>query len=141
MNVLSQHIASNQPRFVDNGDGTITDTKLRLMWTKATLCTKNVDQYEAEKICKDCRVGGYSDWDLPEVEPLFFLADRTRYKPAIDTAFFPDTHSDWYWTRTLAASAPSAAWIVYFSGGGSCYGSRGGSSAFVRACRALPAGQ
>jgi hypothetical protein len=141
MNALSQAIAALPSRFNDNGDGTVTDHLLRVMWTKDTLSAANVTQYDAEKICADCRAGGHEDWRLPDVEELFLLADRTRREPAIDTAFFPDTHSDWYWTRTIAAGAPRAAWLVCFNGGSSGSFHRGSDLAFVRAVRSLPAGQ
>jgi hypothetical protein len=141
MNALSQAIAALPARFTDNGDGTVTDHLLRVMWTKDTLSAANVTQYDAEKICADCRVGGHEDWRLPDVEELFLLADRSRREPAIDTASFPDTHSDWYWTRTIAAGAPRAAWLVYFYGGYSHLYLRGYDGAFVRAVRSLPAGQ
>lgn len=141
MNALSQAIAALPSRFADNGDGTVTDHLLRVMWTKDTLSTANVTQYDAEKICADCRVGRHEDWRLPDVEELFLLADRSRREPAIDTSFFPDTHSDWYWTQTIAAGAPRAAWVVYFDNGFSDYSLRGYSGAFVRACRAMPSGQ
>jgi hypothetical protein len=140
MNAAIQPITPAAPRFIDNGDGTITDLLLRKMWTKETLSTKCVTHYEAEKIAAECRVGGHSDWQLAEVEDLFSLADRTRHSPAIDIAFFPDTHSDCYWARTLVASAPRAAWFVYFSYGVSNDFHRG-YVAFVRAVRSLPPGQ
>jgi hypothetical protein len=142
MNALATAVTASLPRFVDNGDGTITDTKLGLMWPKETQSTANVTQYEAEKICAELRLGGYDDWRLPDVEELFQLADRTRRNPAIDTEFFPDTHSDWYWTRTIYADGTSrAAWIVYFGYGGSLDYDRDGGDAFVRAVRSVPAGQ
>jgi hypothetical protein len=141
MNALTQAIAALPSRFVDNGDGTITDLLLRVMFTKETLSEANVTQHQAAEICAACRVGGYDDWRLPEVEELFLLADRSRRGPAIDTDYFPDTHGDWYWTGTLLAEAPGAAWFVGFDGGDSDYGLRGSVSAFVRAVRSLPAGQ
>jgi hypothetical protein len=141
MNALAQAIAAHPSRFADNGDGTVTDYLLRVMWTQQTLSDANVTQQKAEEICAACRVAGHEDWRLPDVEELFLLADRTRREPAIDTAFFPDTHSDWYWTRTLFAAAPSAAWFVYFNGGLSGYYDRDGLNAYVRAVRSLPAGQ
>ena len=142
MNAIASTDPTAQPRFIDNGDGTITDTKHNLMWTKDTISTKNVNQYEAEKICADCRVGGHDTWRLPDVEELFPLADRSRLRPAIDTTFFPDTHSDWYWTRTLYADAASrAAWFVFFDYGNSGDCNRGNGNAFVRACRPLSSGQ
>jgi hypothetical protein len=51
-------------RFVDNGDGTITDTKRRIMWQKGDN-GKEVTFEEAQDYCKALRLGGYADWRLP----------------------------------------------------------------------------
>ena len=142
MNALTTAVTASLPRFVDNGDGTVTDTTLGLMWPKETQSAANVTQYEAEKICAELRLGGYDDWRLPDVEELFRLADRTRLNPAVNIEFFPDTHSDWYWTRTIYADRKSrAAWVVGFGSGGSYDFDRVSNGAFVRAVRSVPAGQ
>lgn len=53
-----------EARFVDNGDGTVTDTKRKIMWQKGDN-GKEVTFEEAEKYCKTLRLGGYTDWRLP----------------------------------------------------------------------------
>src|SRR3546814_20749117 len=78
-------------RFVDNGDGTITDTASGLMWSKATLCDDEVDHAKAGEICAGLDMAGHTDWRLPTIEELFLPADRTRVSPAIDHGAFPDT--------------------------------------------------
>ena len=144
MNAAAETLAPATPaatRFQDNGDGTITDTQSGLMWSQATLCDEAVDHHRAGEICSALDLAGHTDWRPPTVEELFALADRTRQSPAIDTDAFPDTRSDWYWSATECAWASSSAWIVYF-GGGSAYGyHRDDDGAFVRAVRAVPAGQ
>lgn len=96
----------------------------RLNWKKAAAAVQKLD------------TAGFTDWRLPTVEELFMLADRTKYSPAIDTAYFPDCKSDWYWTSTPAASSPGGcAWFVYFYGGVSLWGLHG-CDFQVRAVRA-----
>ena len=123
-------------RFVDNGDGTITDTTTGLMWAKGTLGCGQVTHAHAIKACSALRLAGHKDWRLPTVEEHFALADRNRHNPAIDINLFPDTKSDWYWTSTLCGWAPSCAWFVYFYYGDSS-SSRRSSLAFVRAVRSV----
>ncbi len=133
------------PRFVKIGeDGAllpadatewvaVLDTKQNLMWD---VKPRPVDDYAAAlKVPETLVVAGFKDWRLPTVEELFLLADRTRVSPAIDTDFFPETPSDWFWTSTLWASSPSGcAWVVSFlSGGSGWYGQYG--EGFVRAVR------
>jgi hypothetical protein len=53
-----------EKRFVDNGDGTVTDTRRKIMWQKGDN-GKEVTFEEAQKYCMTLRVGGYTDWRLP----------------------------------------------------------------------------
>jgi len=126
-------------RFVDNGDGTVTDTTSGLMWTKVTIAKDQTHDQATEAAAK-CAAGGHSDWRLPTVEELFLLADRSRISPAIDTDVFPDTYNDWYWTSSDSKWGSSCAWFVRFDGGYADYGHRG-DDACVRAVRSGPAGQ
>lgn len=48
---------------VDNGDGTVTDTKTGLMWQKADAGTMNWET--AIAYCKKLMLAGHSDWRLP----------------------------------------------------------------------------
>lgn len=96
----------------------------RLNWKKAAAAVQKLD------------TAGFTDWRLPTVEELFMLADRTKYSPAIDTAYFPDCKSDWYWTSTAAASSPGGyAWGVGFNDGYAYWLSQD-SAYLVRAVRA-----
>ncbi len=52
-------------RFVDNGDGTVTDTKRKLMWQQEDNGAE-VTFAEAQAYCKNLRLGGYADWRLPD---------------------------------------------------------------------------
>ncbi|MBL7181236.1 MAG: DUF1566 domain-containing protein [Desulfobacterales bacterium] len=73
-------------RFVDNQDGTITDTKTNLMWIQNGW---RLDFFAAEtwtdakKKCENFKLGGYSDWRLPTVEEWRSLIDPDRRNPAM----------------------------------------------------------
>jgi hypothetical protein len=113
-------------RFIDNNDGTIKDTKSGLIWVKNPH-TDLPDKFKGSMIwkdaiqaCKDLKFAGKKDWRLPTVEELRELVDYTRGKgdePAIDTKFFPDTKTSWYWTATPCAWDAGSAWCVYFGHG------------------------
>ncbi|RLA77052.1 MAG: hypothetical protein DRG33_07300 [Deltaproteobacteria bacterium] len=64
-------------RFIDNGDGTVTDTKTGLMWT-ASDNMGDISWHDAKDYCKMPPVAGYryTDWRMPTVEEL-----RTLYDP------------------------------------------------------------
>lgn len=134
MNAAMQ-ISPPASRFVDNGDGTVTDPAARLMWSKATLCDEEINQHDAVKLCAELDLAGHTDWRIPTVEELFALADRSRSRPAIDTDAFPDTHGDWYWSGTEYAADSSYAWLVGFSNGYSFLYPLDSGLAVVRAVR------
>ena len=118
---------------------------LGLMFAAKTLSEDEQDFEDTEAAIKALDTAGFSDWRLPERFELEAILDLTRYSPAINTDFFPDTQSDWYWTKTPCAwnnqDGPSGSvWFVYFDGGNVNSAPRG-DSAFARAVRAVPAGQ
>ncbi|RLC24923.1 MAG: hypothetical protein DRH56_06175 [Deltaproteobacteria bacterium] len=75
-----------KPRFVDNGDGTVTDNRTRLMWTKNGWRLdffSAVPWTEAIRRCRDFRLGGYTDWRLPTIDEWKTLLDSRRQCPAL----------------------------------------------------------
>ena len=140
-NISAQQAPAISSRFVDNGDGTVTDNTLRLMWSKETNSSRNVNHEKATQICAELALAGHTDWRLPTREELLSIVDLTKHDPAVDKERFPDTQSAPYWTSTLCAWASSYAWIVNFYYGYASYYHRGDGYALVRAVRSLPAGQ
>ncbi|HEY6923262.1 MAG TPA: DUF1566 domain-containing protein [Steroidobacteraceae bacterium] len=111
----------------------VLDTKQGLIFTVAE--SGEMEQPEAVEYVKTLEIGTLKDWRLPTVEELFLLADRSRVRPAIDTKYFPDCKSDWYWTGTLFSGSPGGcAWLVDFDGGSASWDYQG-SLGFVRAVR------
>jgi Protein of unknown function (DUF1566) len=112
----------------------VLDNTTQLIWT-----VKETARYTWKKAAaavKKLDTAGFTDWRLPTVEELFLLADRTKHSPAIDTTFFPDCKSDWYWTATPAACSPGGfAWFVGFRYGVAGWGLQGNGND-VRAVRA-----
>lgn len=73
-------------RFVDNQDGTVTDTETGLMWVKNGWRLdffSALTWWEARKKVAAFRAGGYSDWRMPTVEEWQTLIDPTHQYPAL----------------------------------------------------------
>lgn len=114
-------------RFVDNQDGTVTDTCTGLMWTMTTQDVNGDIQFdfndmitwkEALKFCEDRDLAGFTDWRLPnrfELESLTELTDKNPGVPNIFSMVPPHL----YWTSTTDLAATGNAWFIEFGEGGS----------------------
>ena len=112
-------------RFLNNGDGTVTDTTTGLMWVNDLVALyeswRRFDNpacdftfEEASGFCRRLQFAGFSDWRMPTREESFTLTDSKRSGPAIDGEIFPQTGCEDYWTGTEHAINPSLAWVVGF---------------------------
>ncbi len=120
---------------VDNGDGTVSDTEIGLMWQQAE--TKLMNWQSALAYCENLvlpAVAGYDDWRLPDRHELQSLVDYSRDYTCLDLTFFPRVMLSWYWTSTTCALDTRFAWYVYFGNGG-VYIYDKSISLFVRAVR------
>lgn len=70
---------------------------------------------------------GYSDWRLPQVEELSSIVDYgVAYPgPTIDTDYFPNARSTWFWLASPCAGNSDDAWGVYFGYGDAFAGAKG----------------
>jgi len=60
---------------------------------------------------------GATDWRLPNLNELQSIANLGKTYPAIDTAYFPQTQSSFYWSSSPIASYSGDAWGVSFDNG------------------------
>ena len=126
---------------MNNGDGTVTDTSTGLMWQKTGSSTEMTWE-QALAYCESLEVnatenpGGYSGWRLPTIKELVSLADFSRYNPTINTTYFRNTVSSFYWSSTTNAGNPYYAWGVDFD-----YGYDGSNNIGYNYVRAVRGGQ
>ncbi|MBI5427590.1 MAG: DUF1566 domain-containing protein [Nitrospinae bacterium] len=97
------------PQFLDNGDGTVSDSVNRLMWKQSDSCKEfgyGITWHEALDYCdslNEKRFAGYDDWRLPgydEAKTLFSFHKTNRDKDGaelhIDPLFEPGGgHNTW----------------------------------------------
>jgi len=122
--------------FIDNGDGTVTNTDTGLMWQKDIDPDSTYNWQQALSYCDNLTLAGYSDWRLPNSSELQSVIDYTRLKPAIDITYFPNTVSSYYWSSTTYVDAPVYAWKVGFLYGGMSFDYKyDGPTFYVRAVR------
>ncbi len=110
-------IAWLNPRFSDNGDGTVTDNATGLMWVKAPHALAGNGGIklwdDAVDFCNGLIFAGHSDWRLPNVRELQSLIDYGKSNPALPSGHpFSGVQSSPYWSSTSNAGYTSGAWYV-----------------------------
>lgn len=134
---LKKGVAWPDPRFTDNGNGTVTDNLTNLVWLKTANCFGNKDWITAvndannlaDSFCglADGSVAG--QWRLPSIKEISSLADLGQFNPTLPTGHpFTDVSApivDW-WTSTTAAGAGMSdrAWRTSLIMGGIYYGNK-----------------
>jgi uncharacterized repeat protein (TIGR01451 family) len=106
------------PRFTDNGDGTMTDNLTGLMWTKnANLPGGYKTWQQALDYCNNLTLGGYNDWRLPNVNELESLINANEADSAtwLHVQGFTNVQAHDYWSSTTLAAYPDGAWVVDMS--------------------------
>ncbi|MCP4714738.1 MAG: DUF1566 domain-containing protein [Deltaproteobacteria bacterium] len=59
---------------------------------------------------------GINSWRLPALHELITLVDYGKTDPTIDSEYFPDTYSSWYWTSDTHRNIDNAFSINFDSG-------------------------
>lgn len=71
--VRGKKLPPPQERFKDNGDGTITDNFLKLMWQKEA--NERTSYAQVMEMLPDFELGGHRDWRLPTMHELSSIFD------------------------------------------------------------------
>ena len=96
-------------RFVDNGDGTVTDQLTDLMWVKSPGSTASSWE-DAILLSEYNTTGGHTDWRLPNIKEIRSLNDETRTQPSVSTTAFPGIAQSKFWSSTTLPNQSSKAW-------------------------------
>ncbi|HDQ40757.1 MAG TPA: DUF1566 domain-containing protein [Desulfonatronum sp.] len=99
-------------RFVDNGNGTVTDTQTGLMWTKNANPIGKRNWYDAMAGCNAFSISGIGGWRLPSKDELVAL-----YHAMQGGHPFTGVQSSYYWSSTSCANSADCAWSVCMFGG------------------------
>jgi len=128
--------------FKDNGDGTVTDKKAKLMWQK------NDDGRQrswdgALNYCRTLSLGGHSDWRLPSLDELISLWKNAGSRAEIRETYFPSMKSSGelypgccvapYWSSGTGGP-PDSADFVNFDDGSAHFGTKNGLFGFYSRC-------
>lgn len=135
------------PRFIDHGDGTVTDTLTGYLWQQATadadgdgeLTEKDTfTKPDAHDYVQALRLGGHDDWRIPTSRELFSLVDYTRENPSIDPVFQAMSRPYWIGSTNYGDPCHGGNFVLDFGGASlAMYGYPGDVSGavFLRAVR------
>ncbi len=139
---LEKGSAWPDPRFTDNGDGTVTDNLTDLVWLKKTntagaqvnwtTAFTYIDELNASGTMNALDAGDTSnggthqtDWRLPNRKELFSLLDQSQLNPAVKSGHpFSDIESEWYWTSSTDDLNTANAWAISMGSGSVSRGPR-----------------
>ena len=111
--------------FSDNGDGTVTDLTIGLMWMQCSVgqifsngnCIGDATELnwqQALLFAHGYKFAGLDGWRLPNIKELASITERQCVRPAINETLFPNTPSDDFWTSTPALLDAERAWVIAF---------------------------
>lgn len=98
-------------------NGAVYDANTKLTWQQAA-DTRSYAWADAVSHCAGFGTDG-SAWRLPSFNELMTLVDFGRVDPALDSALFLNTGSDFFWSSSPGVGSSGTAWGVSFSKGSS----------------------
>lgn len=128
------------PDFIDNKDGTISDVKNNLLWSKTGVMKKGrlvkTSLKDARRVALAAEIAGKSGWRLPTLAELKTLIYKERTantsgKKAWINPVFDDGRGHYYWSTTtcsevsyvidgkygkkICQQGDQAVWLVHFN--------------------------
>jgi serine/threonine protein kinase len=127
--IAKQKTEQKSYRYIDNGNGTVTDNRTGLIWLKNANCFDRQNwekamQSAAQLADGQCGLSDGSktgDWRLPTKEEWEAMIDK-KYRPALSNAVgtdkwkesdaFSGVQTSFYWSSTSGADDSTNAWYV-----------------------------
>ena len=107
------------PRFIDNGDGTVTDNLTDLMWTTNGNSRAGCNWNTAIDWCRAYVYAGYSDWRLPNINELSSLGNYSQANVATwlnsSATPFSGVLASRYWASTSFSAYTGSAWFFHMN--------------------------
>jgi Protein of unknown function (DUF1566) len=105
----------NAPTFINNGNGTVTDTVTTLMWQSIDGGEMTIEN--AKLYVDSLTLGGHTNWRLPNAQEAFSIINLQNNNPALNTNYFVNTNADYWWTSEAQANDATKIWCTNAGGG------------------------
>lgn len=118
---------------IDNGDGTVTDTKTGLIWQQAESGT--MPWKEALTYCETLGLAGHSDWRMPTIVELQSLFDSIFENSSANKKKFPGISYAYWSSNPNPDKSGDAMTVSFMAGDGGTYSADVKNAQDVRAVR------
>ena len=105
----------NTPYYINNKNGTVTDTITGLMWQQNDGGEMTIEN--ARVYCDTLTLAGYTNWRLPTAHEAFSILNQQYTNPAMDAGVFTNTKAEYWWTSTIQANDVTKIWVTNAGGG------------------------
>lgn len=93
------------------------DARTGLTWQDNRFVdSERVTYTQAEKLCKELRLGNHDDWRIPTIKELLSIIDYKKYDSATLDGF-SISESNYYWSSTQYMGDPDKVWGIDFKDG------------------------
>jgi len=131
-NLAGKALSSPNSRYMDAGDGAVTDRNTQLMWMRcaagqvwaASVCTGAATRHDwqaGQAVASEINRTGthfFNDWRMPTLRELASVAELHCSHPRINLAMFPATPSAPFWTSSARVAREQAeAYVLDFDVG------------------------
>ncbi len=122
----TERIPQERHSYTRNSNDTVTDNITGLIWQDNEEATgdSNLKTWKASvDYCSNLDFAGSTNWRLPTIDELVYIADKSKSSPSIDSSFnyiynaYNYYYSYWSSTPTNNAYLSEGAWVVSFYNG------------------------
>ena len=105
----------NLPYYIDNKNGTITDTITGLMWQQTDGGEMTIEN--ARIYCDTLILSTFTNWRLPNAHEAFSILNLQNNNPALDILYFTKTAAEYWWTSDKQSNDITKIWVTNAGGG------------------------
>jgi hypothetical protein len=125
--IISILLYANEPNiykgdksYMVYGVGIIKDNLTGLIWQANY--SDRLNHEEAIKYCQNLTLGGFTDWELPDIDDIYYLR-TTKNKRFIDTRYFK-IKPHYYWAKQIHKKTKDYAWSMDWEKGSNDWNNR-----------------
>ena len=105
----------NPPFYVNNNNGTTTDTVTGLIWQRTDGGEMTIEN--ARTYVTTLNLGGFTGWRLPTAHESLSILNMDKINPAQDIVYFPSTSAEYWWTSDVQSNDATKIWATNSGGG------------------------